>query len=65
MSKTYQLTTGTRLINNVFACMTRAGVGAPHRHILTVRGRKTGRLYSVPVDVVEAAGHRWPCCADI
>jgi deazaflavin-dependent oxidoreductase (nitroreductase family) len=27
--------------------------------ILTVRGRKTGRLYSTPVDVIEVGGHRW------
>ena len=40
--------------------MTQAGVGAPYRHILTVRGRRTGRLHSTPVDVIESAGHWWP-----
>jgi deazaflavin-dependent oxidoreductase (nitroreductase family) len=34
-------------------------MGAPHRHILTVPGRKTGRLYSTPVDVIELEGQRW------
>jgi deazaflavin-dependent oxidoreductase (nitroreductase family) len=39
--------------------MTRLGVGASYRHILTVRGRKFGRLYSTPVDVLTVAGDRW------
>ena len=39
--------------------MTRLGIGAPYRQILTVRGRKTGRLYSTPVDVLEVGGERW------
>ena len=59
MARTYRLTPGTRLVSWVFAIMTRAGAGAPYRHVLTVRGRKTGRLYSTPVDVIEEAGHRW------
>jgi deazaflavin-dependent oxidoreductase (nitroreductase family) len=39
--------------------MTRLGLGASYRHILTVPGRKTGRLYSTPVDVMEVGGDRW------
>jgi len=39
--------------------MTRLGLGASYRFILTVPGRKTGHLYSTPVDVIEAAGERW------
>ena len=39
--------------------MTRAGAGASYRHILTVRGRRTGRARSTPADVVETVGHRW------
>ena len=31
----------------------------PYRYILTVRGRTTGRFHPTPVDVIEAAGHRW------
>jgi deazaflavin-dependent oxidoreductase (nitroreductase family) len=47
------------MINAVFRTMTRLGLGASYRHILTVRGRKTGRLYSTPVDVMELDGDRW------
>jgi deazaflavin-dependent oxidoreductase (nitroreductase family) len=59
MAKTYRLNVGTRMINAVFRLMTRLGLGASYRHILTVPGRKTGRLYSTPVDVLEAEGDRW------
>jgi deazaflavin-dependent oxidoreductase (nitroreductase family) len=56
MSKTYRV---NRPINWVFRTMTRLGLGASYRHILTVRGRKTGREYSIPVDVMRVDGDRW------
>jgi hypothetical protein len=61
MARTYRLSPGTRAVNRVFAAMTRAGAGASCRHILTVRGRTTGRRHSTPVDHIEAAGRffRW------
>ena len=59
MPKVYRLSPATRVINWVFWAMTRAGMGASYRHILTVRGRRTGKLRSTPVDVIETAGHRW------
>ncbi len=59
MAKTYRLTPGTRLVNVVFRTLTRLGMGASYRHILTVPGRKTGRLYSTPVDLIELEGQRW------
>ena len=59
MAKTYRRHLGTRLINRWFRLLTRLGLGASYRHILTVRGRKSGRLHSTPVDVIEAGGQRW------
>jgi deazaflavin-dependent oxidoreductase (nitroreductase family) len=59
MARTYRLSLGTRLINTLFRLITRLGLGASYRHILTVPGRKTGRLYSTPVDLIEVDGHRW------
>ena len=58
MAKTYRLSFGARLINSVFRLMTSLGLGASYRYILTVAGRKTGRLYSTPVDVLEVTGDR-------
>ncbi len=59
MAKTYRLSLGTRVINSLFRVLTRLGLGASYRHILTVPGRRTGRLRSTPVDVLEVAGDRW------
>ena len=59
MAKTYRMSRATRLINSLFRTLTRFGLGASYRHILTVQGRKTGRLYSTPVDVLDLDGQRW------
>jgi deazaflavin-dependent oxidoreductase (nitroreductase family) len=59
VAKRYRLNFGARLVNAVFRLMTRLELGASYRHILTVPGRKTGRLYSTPVDVIEVGGYRW------
>ena len=59
MAKIYRRHLGTRLINSWFRVLTKLGLGAPYRHLLTVRGRKTGRPHSTPVDVIEAGGDRW------
>ena len=59
MAKTYRLNRGTRYINALFRTLTRLGLGARYRYILTVPGRKTGRLYATPVDVIEVDGQRW------
>src|SRR5262249_47501541 len=59
MAKTYRLNLGTRLVNALFRALTRLGLGARYRYILVVPGRKTGRLYSTPVDVIRADGERW------
>jgi deazaflavin-dependent oxidoreductase (nitroreductase family) len=59
MAKTYRLNFAARLVNAVFRPITRLGLGASYRYVLTVPGRKTGRLYSTPVDVLEVSGDRW------
>lgn len=51
--------TGTRIINAAFRQLTKLGLGASYRRILTVRGRRTGRIYSTPVDVMEHADTLW------
>ncbi|MGZ4317623.1 MAG: nitroreductase family deazaflavin-dependent oxidoreductase [Gaiellaceae bacterium] len=59
VAKRYRLTRGTRLVNVLFRTLTQLGLGASYRYILTVPGRKSGRLYSTPVDVIEVDGKRW------
>ena len=59
MAKTYRINRATRLSNSLVRTLTRFGLGPPYLHTLTVQGRKTGRLYSTPVDVLELDGQRW------
>ena len=59
MARTYRINAREWAINAVFRLLTRLGLGAKYRHILTVRGRKSGKLYSTPVDVMESGGRRF------
>jgi len=59
MAKTYRTGLGTRLVNRVFHAMVGLRLGNEYRHILTVRGRKSGKLYSTPVDIMQRDGQRW------
>jgi deazaflavin-dependent oxidoreductase (nitroreductase family) len=59
MAKRYSKTAITQVINAWFALLTRHGRGKAYRHILTIRGRKTGRTYSTPVDVMTVEGARY------
>jgi deazaflavin-dependent oxidoreductase (nitroreductase family) len=59
MAKEYRRGLATRAINWWFHRLTRLGLGASYRHILTVPGRRTGQPRSTPVDVIELNGQRW------
>jgi len=47
-----RLSTFERIFNRVLGWMVGAGIGARHYHLLEVTGRKTGKVYSAPVDVL-------------
>ncbi len=59
MAKQHRVNSGTRFVNALFRQLTNLGLGAQYRRVLTVRGRKTGKYYSTPVDVMEHAGSWW------
>ena len=42
-----------RIVNRAFGLMVKIGFGLSHNFLLEVRGRKTGRVYSTPVNVLE------------
>jgi hypothetical protein len=48
-----------RLFNKLFGFLVGLGLGLPHNFLLEVRGRKTGRLYATPVDVLVLDGRRY------
>jgi deazaflavin-dependent oxidoreductase (nitroreductase family) len=54
-----QPTTVDRAINRVFGFLVGLGLGPPHNYLLQVRGRKSGRSYSTPVDVLDRDGKRY------
>jgi deazaflavin-dependent oxidoreductase (nitroreductase family) len=42
-----------RIINRAFGFLVKLGFGLSHNFLLEVRGRKSGRIYSTPVNVLE------------
>ncbi len=52
-------TASERLFNKFFGFLVRLGLGLSHNFLLEVRGRKTGWLYSTPVDVLVLDGRRY------
>jgi deazaflavin-dependent oxidoreductase (nitroreductase family) len=46
-------------INKAFGILVGLGLGLRHNSLLQVRGRKTGRVYSTPVNVLELKSKRW------
>jgi len=47
------------MINRVIGLLPRIGIGPRYMVLLQVRGRKSGRLYSTPVNLVDLNGHRY------
>ncbi len=59
MAKSYQRNFVVRLVNPIIQALIRLNVAPAGMHILSVRGRKSGRLYSTPVTLIEENGQRW------
>jgi deazaflavin-dependent oxidoreductase (nitroreductase family) len=52
-------TSGEKIFNRVFGFLVGLGLGFSHNYLLEVRGRKSGKLYSTPVDLLELNGRRF------
>ncbi len=50
---------GEKFFNRLFGFLVGLGLGMRHNYLLQVRGRKTGRIYSTPVNVLEMQGKRF------
>ena len=48
-----------RIFNRLFGILVGLGIGFPYNYLLQVRGRKTGKLYSSPIDLLELGGKRF------
>jgi deazaflavin-dependent oxidoreductase (nitroreductase family) len=57
--KPYRKSALRRALNALVRPLARLGLTGPRTHLLTVRGRKTGKPWSTPVSIVAARGERW------
>ena len=48
-----------RLFNRVYGFLVGLGLGFSYNYLLQVRGRKSGKVYSTPVDLLEIDGKRF------
>jgi hypothetical protein len=48
-----------RIFNKMFGLLIDLGLGLPHNYLLQVRGRKTGRIYSTPINLLELKERRF------
>jgi len=54
-----RLTTAERALNRAFGLLVALGLGLPHNYLLVTRGRRTGKSYSTPVNVLTHGGKRY------
>ena len=57
--KPYRLSLGRRAINALVRPLARLGLAGPRTFLLTVPGRKTGKLWTTPVSIVKEGDERW------
>ena len=50
---------GEKIFNRVFGFLVGLGLGFSYNYLLEVRGRKTGKLYSTPIDLLELDGKKF------
>ena len=59
MARTYQLTFGRRLANSILSTLLHLGVKLNETYLLSVPGRKSGKIHTIPIRLIEKDGQRW------
>lgn len=54
-----EVTAVERISNKLFGLLVAVGLGLSHNYLLQVQGRKTGRVYSTPVNLLGFQGRRF------
>src|SRR6202035_1309567 len=54
-----ELSAVERLFNRIFGFLVGLGLGFSYNYLLEVRGRKSGKIYSTPIDLLELKGRRF------
>jgi deazaflavin-dependent oxidoreductase (nitroreductase family) len=52
-------TAAEKIFNSIFGFLVGIGIGPAYIYLLEVRGRKSGKLYSTPVSLVERNGKKY------
>jgi deazaflavin-dependent oxidoreductase (nitroreductase family) len=55
----YRKSRWRRALNALVRPLARLGLTGPRTHLLTVRGRTSGKLWSTPVSIVRIGSERW------
>ena len=50
---------GEAIFNRLFGFLVGMGLGFSYNYLLQVRGRKSGRLYSTPIDLLDVDGKKY------
>ena len=48
-----------RIFNRIFGFFVGLGLGFPYNYLLQVRGRKSGKIHSTPINLLELRGKRF------
>src|ERR1700686_5182551 len=48
-----------RIFNRAFGFLVGLGLGFPYNYLLQVRGRRSGKIYSTPINLLELRGKRF------
>ena len=59
MAATYRTTLARRILNRLVTAYVHLGLPPGRYHLITVRGRISGRLHTTPVSVIKVNGQRW------
>ncbi|MGZ3644740.1 MAG: nitroreductase/quinone reductase family protein [Ktedonobacteraceae bacterium] len=59
MAQTYKLTFGRRLTNSILTTLLHLGVKLQGTYLLSVPGRKSGKIHTIPIRLIEKDGQRW------
>lgn len=59
MAKEYKVNGTVRFSGRIIVMLLRWGMPVANLSVLTVRGRKSGQTYSLPVELVEEGAKRW------
>ncbi len=58
-----RLTSIERLLNRTYGIVVGLGLGFAHNYVLETRGRKSGRVYTTPVNLLEMNSRRYLCAS--